>query len=715
MGIELPPELRDVAAKVGLQWPEADEDAMRESAGAWREAATSIDSLSSSADGVAQGALASLQGESGDAAGREWNGMVGEDGPLRSSVKACTASADRLDHAAEQIGAAKVQMVRQLVDAAKQVDAAEQAAGSGNAQALAGLDTVLRGASVGVSETHATLSSAVDADSGVTMDSGSAPGLLGSVENTVSGVAGSAGDAVSDVAGGASGLAADTGEAVVGIGQSVGEAGGTAADVGTGLTEGVPGHGVAGAVGDGAATVGGALGAVNEPVAEQAQHAAGATESTMDRLNPGPVGGPEVGPPAGGPPGFSENTGPIPVGPSVTPGWGGGAESTGPVSLSPSDPVTSPQGVQSAWAAPPASAAAAVPNAPMPPQAPPMAQPPPQAGGFQHGGVAPPPAGGQQPGGVAAQPPPRPAVPYRPQQPGFGVVPQPPPQQPAPQVQQPPRAAARPPGAAVQPPMPHASAQQADVPRPPRTPARSESVVAFVLNQFPLGHMPLAAPRPSRQLPPPAEEQEPVGGVCFPPQDHPRSSLVDGSDAAVRARSGAAPLADGEAREVPAELLENHDPLGELAEVEWERRFLVEDSRDYVWRASARFPEGCVESGEPIVLDPDTVLDRFGTGAGRVFAVDGTAVAQRSLPPAHVERGYRRYRVLRPLPVWRAVSASWFAQPGGGVRYRATYSAAELVAFGFLLELTREVEASEAGTVRIAVENLEASQHKEGV
>jgi hypothetical protein len=40
--------------------------------------------------------------------------------------------------------------------------------------------------------------------------------------------------------------------------------------------------------------------------------------------------------------------------------------------------------------------------------------------------------------------------------------------------------------------------------------------------------------------------------------------------------------------------------------------------------------------------------------------------------------------------VWRAVSAAWFAQPGGGVRYRATHSAQELVALGHLADITRE-------------------------
>ena len=62
MGIELPAELQDVAARAGARWPAADEDRMRESAAAWREAARSLDSLTRSADATAQGALHSFDG-----------------------------------------------------------------------------------------------------------------------------------------------------------------------------------------------------------------------------------------------------------------------------------------------------------------------------------------------------------------------------------------------------------------------------------------------------------------------------------------------------------------------------------------------------------------------------------------------------------------------------------------------------------------------------
>lgn len=171
MGIELPAELRDLAVRVGVHWPEADEDAMRRSAGMWRETAKSVDALARDADATASAALGAFEGTAAEAAREHWNGFVGpESGDLPVSVEECTASADRLDHAADQIGAAKVRIVRELVALAKNTDAAEQAAAAGHPRALAGVETLLRSTSASLAGVHATLAEAVDIDSGVRME-----------------------------------------------------------------------------------------------------------------------------------------------------------------------------------------------------------------------------------------------------------------------------------------------------------------------------------------------------------------------------------------------------------------------------------------------------------------------------------------------------------------------------------------------------------------
>jgi hypothetical protein len=108
MGIELPVELTEVAAKAGVSWPKADEDAMRSSAAAWREAGDKIKTLGTSSDGAAGRALEGLSGATGDAARGRWAKVVAPDGDLQRAARGCHAAADRLDHAAQKVGAAMV-------------------------------------------------------------------------------------------------------------------------------------------------------------------------------------------------------------------------------------------------------------------------------------------------------------------------------------------------------------------------------------------------------------------------------------------------------------------------------------------------------------------------------------------------------------------------------------------------------------------------------
>ncbi|WP_326568357.1 TNT domain-containing protein [Amycolatopsis rhabdoformis] len=54
------------------------------------------------------------------------------------------------------------------------------------------------------------------------------------------------------------------------------------------------------------------------------------------------------------------------------------------------------------------------------------------------------------------------------------------------------------------------------------------------------------------------------------------------------------------------------------------------------------------------------------------------------------DAGYRRYRVVKPVPMWRSTAAAWAGRPGGGTRYRAVLAADELVTLGFLADVTRE-------------------------
>ncbi len=800
MGIELPAELADVAARAGVRWPQADEEAMRSTAQAWRQAGAQLTSLTKDADGSAGQALSAVSGSTGTAAHQHWQTFVAPDtGHLTSTASGCTEAADRLDHAADEVGAAKVRIVSHLVDLAKNTDAANQAAAAGHPTALAGLRTAVRGTASSVAQVNHSLTNSIRLDNaqsqpaatghngalgqhsalvhagvtgqhgllgsqgplaqvGVSGDDGSLgqqgplaqvgvgghAGLLGQqgllAQTGVTGrgglpgsqgplgqngVVGSAGPPAPAGLTGQNGLLGQQGPlAQVGVGGHAGLLGsqgplaqvgvsghdgslgqqGPLAQVGVGGHAGLLGSqgplaqvGVSGHDGslgqDGSiAPVGGHDGLLGSQGPSGHDGPAAATGPLLAQPGhggPGPGGllGSQAGSGGGPGPGIDGGrTGPIPI---STPG--GPAQPIGPV-LGGHDPghvPTPPMGLTVAQSAaptvapPPAAfagpAGAPIAAVPMQHAAPISAAPTPSFGTpAPNFAAAPPPVAAAPP--IASTPPPAatagstPAPAGRAAAQAQGVV----------GVVDGPRSAAEQPGRRTVAALPGVSAG------PGRPSPRRDEVALFLVYLFPIGQLPKASARPARQLPPPAEETDFAAGLRFEPHDHPESHLVDTGTAATAppAHHGFAP-ADPEV----AELAEGHDPLGGQHERDWDHRFLVrpadgEQQAEYAWPPGELFPEGGCDTGEPIVLTPGTVLDRFGTPEGRVFGEDGTPFARRSLPPDHLAAGYHRYRVTRDLPVWRTLAAAWFGQPGGGERYRAVYPAADLIALGYLIEIT---------------------------
>ncbi|HEX5402395.1 MAG TPA: TNT domain-containing protein [Pseudonocardiaceae bacterium] len=613
MGIELPGELADVAAKAGVRWPAADEEAMRTSAQAWRQAGTKLTALAKDADGTANQALSAVSGPTGVAASKHWQTFVAPDtGHLTSTAAGCANAADRLDHAADQVGAAKVQIVSHLVNLAKNTDAANQAAAAGHPTALAGLHTTVQDTASSVAQVNHSLTNSIRLDHAVPVTQ-----VAAQVTQPVThGVIGQ-----HDIS---QHMTADTGPLVaINPAHHIDptSTGPTGPDGGhTGPVQVTP--------------------AAAQPVVQPVAQPIGAV-----------LGGHGAGP---GDPGLVHSGAP-------TPAMG----------------VTVAQSAAPALAAPPVGVASTHTDFAPPPPAQPAPAPQP---GFGGAGAAP--------------------------TPSFGTpVPQQPTAAPAPSPMAPPPAAAAtrttqaaPPPAADNRRQDAGQAQDPvaapEMSRPARQSQRRDPNVAlFLVYLFPIGQLPKASSRPVRQLPPPAEETDFAAGLRFEPHDHPESHLMDTSTVAP------APIHPGLAEPT---LAGHYDPLGGEHERDWDRRFLVrpaddEHSAEYAWPPGELFPEGGCDDGEPEVLAPDTVIDRFGTADGRVFSADGTPFARRSLPPDHLTAGYHRYRVTRELPVWRTLSAAWFGQPGGGVRYRAVYPAADLVAMGYLTELTGTEHGPEHG------------------
>ncbi|NBH03610.1 TNT domain-containing protein, partial [Amycolatopsis sp. SID8362] len=240
------------------------------------------------------------------------------------------------------------------------------------------------------------------------------------------------------------------------------------------------------------------------------------------------------------------------------------------------------------------------------------------------------------------------------------------------------------------PPPPVSPAPIAPAPVPPLGSPRTEreSVVAlFLVHMFPIGHLPVAMDRPARQLPLP---DNPDG---FGPNDHPDARLIFDDQALTNVTAGFRRSPTAPSRPVPRHLTEGYVPYAHATQAVWIRRFVVGHSElgpEYAWPPGEDYPEGGVDHGEPVMVPMNTVLDRFGPAYGRVFFADGTPFAERSLPPGMLDAEYRRYVVVRAVPMWRAETANWFGQVGGGTRYRALLAADELVTLGYLAEAKGE-------------------------
>lgn len=751
MGIELPPELADVAAQTGVKWPEADEEAMGRSAQAWRDAATSMTTLTTDADTTARATLSTVSGVAAEAAADEWKKFVEPDsGLLTSAVRGCTDAADRLEHAANQVGQAKVEIVRNLVALAQNQDAANAVASTGYPFALAGLDAAVQGTAANVAHIESQLVSAVQPGAGVDLaglqnpvNANPGPHLLAGLTTTVGELPDTLAPGVTTTAGETVQTTTDTLNRATDLAPGT-TTGGSPHSLVAGVTDALgsttTGQGQPGLVGDvvrdatnladdtaadltGRSGQPGLVGDVVRDATDLADDTTGdpgglpgvvggATDLVGDTASSLVGGSATHGPPDGlpdlvEPPGNTRPGDPgqgsvLPVAPDDLPP--GHADITGPVPIDDFPTPPTGQTYQAGFAG--GLEPSAAPPANLPPAAPPGPAAPPAYGGAPNlaggpnfgapafGGGAP--APGAPPVPPTAAPPagvpaPRPAA----VAPTYVTPDRPVADQPAPR-----KPIAGPPGAP-----------------PPLRGETDQVLAAFWIHMFPIGHLPVASYRPARQLPPPPEELDYAAGLRFEPGDHPKYHVVDGMPRLreLQAAKDTEPV-DPDAKTVPnlkpvqlspglpaddpavAPLLDGHDPVGGGHERDWDRRYLVRlgsvtaqgispEGLEYNWPTSEQYPEGGSAPGEAEMLDADTVIDRFGGPDGRVFAADGTPFAQRSLPPAHKDSGYRRYRVVKPLPVWRAVSAAWFGQPGGGVRYRTTHTATELVALGYLEEL----------------------------
>jgi hypothetical protein len=83
-------------------------------------------------------------------------------------------------------------------------------------------------------------------------------------------------------------------------------------------------------------------------------------------------------------------------------------------------------------------------------------------------------------------------------------------------------------------------------------------------------------------------------------------------------------------------------------------------------------------------------IDRFGEPNGNLVYAAGTPFEERSLVPSWINRAYRVYRLRRPVEVLTGVAVPWFEQPGGGTAYLFPMAVEDMVADGFLVEVSHQ-------------------------
>jgi RHS repeat-associated protein len=103
-------------------------------------------------------------------------------------------------------------------------------------------------------------------------------------------------------------------------------------------------------------------------------------------------------------------------------------------------------------------------------------------------------------------------------------------------------------------------------------------------------------------------------------------------------------------------------------------------------RLTTHYPpnRGFLRAPSTETLQPGTLIDRFGTDAGRFASPLGTPTPLRSLPYGAAERPYNSFRVVKPFDVQTGSTAPWFGQMGGGTQYELPASVQSLLNSGHL-------------------------------
>lgn len=100
------------------------------------------------------------------------------------------------------------------------------------------------------------------------------------------------------------------------------------------------------------------------------------------------------------------------------------------------------------------------------------------------------------------------------------------------------------------------------------------------------------------------------------------------------------------------------------------------DSGALRWPEHHGFASGTAKPG---MLSKGTIIDRFGGPNGNFTSPSGETFSTRALPYDPSKMPYKKYEVLRDLPVTEGKIAPFFDQPGGGTQYVTEKSIQQLL------------------------------------
>ena len=70
-----------------------------------------------------------------------------------------------------------------------------------------------------------------------------------------------------------------------------------------------------------------------------------------------------------------------------------------------------------------------------------------------------------------------------------------------------------------------------------------------------------------------------------------------------------------------------------------------------------------------VILEPGTLIDRYGYDGGTFVSPKGTSYTERALPIGTDQKPYTVFEVVKPIEVQAGKIAPWFGEKGGGIQY----------------------------------------------